>query len=229
MSLPARKVLILGGTGDIGSAISSRLTLDFGDEVIAVGSKDMNLADTNSVDLFLERHGSDFDVLVHSAGFNQPGLFESLDMQSIELTIQANLMGFLRVSQALVPYWKAQSRGSVVIISSLYGFFSRKGRMPYAISKHALIGAMKTMAIEFGEFGVMVNAVSPGYIDTKMTSKNNSPEVIQKLISVIPVKKLGLPDDVARAVSFLASPQNHYVNGLDLVVDGGYSVGGFQG
>lgn len=229
MSLPARKVLILGGTGDIGSAISSRLTLDFGDEVIAVGSKDMNLADTNSVDLFLERHGSDFDVLVHSAGFNQPGLFESLDMQNIELTIQANLMGFLRVSKALVPYWKAQSRGSVVIISSLYGFFSRKGRMPYAISKHALIGAMKTMAIEFGEFGVMVNAVSPGYIDTKMTSKNNSPEVIQKLISGIPVKKLGLPDDVARAVSFLASPQNHYVNGLDLVVDGGYSVGGFQG
>ena len=229
MSLSARRVLILGGTGDIGSAISSRLMLDFGDEVIAVGSKDMNLADTNSVDLFLERHGSDFDVLVHSAGFNQPGLFESLDIQSIELTIQANLMGFLRVSQALVPYWKAQSRGSVVIISSLYGFFSRKGRMSYAISKHALIGAMKTMAIEFGEFGVMVNAVSPGYIDTKMTSKNNSPEVIQKLISEIPVKKLGLPDDVARAVSFLASPQNHYVNGLDLIVDGGYSVGGFQG
>ena len=229
MSLPARRVLILGGTGDIGSAISSRLMLDFRDEVIAVGSKDMNLADTNSVDLFLERHGSDFDVLVHSAGFNQPGLFESMDIQSIELTMQANLIGFLRVSQALVPYWKAQSRGSVVIISSLYGFFSRKGRMSYAISKHALIGAMKTMAIEFGEFGVMVNAVSPGYIDTKMTSKNNSLEVIQKLISGIPVKKLGLPDDVARAVSFLASPQNHYVNGLDLIVDGGYSVGGFQG
>ena len=229
MILPARRVLILGGTGDIGSAISSRLMLDFRDEVIAVGSKDMNLADTNSVDLFLERHGSDFDVLVHSAGFNQPGLFESMDIQSIELTMQANLIGFLRVSQALVPYWKAQSRGSVVIISSLYGFFSRKGRMSYAISKHALIGAMKTMAIEFGEFGVMVNAVSPGYIDTKMTSKNNSLEVIQKLISGIPVKKLGLPDDVARAVSFLASPQNHYVNGLDLIVDGGYSVGGFQG
>jgi 3-oxoacyl-[acyl-carrier protein] reductase len=229
MSLPARKVLILGGTGDIGSAIARRLTLDFGDEVVAVGSNDLNLADTHSVDLFLERHGLDFDVLVHSAGFNQPGLFELLDMKNIELTIQANLMGFLRISQALIPHWKFRSRGSVVIISSLYGFFSRKGRMPYAISKHALIGAMKTMAIEFGEFGVMVNAVSPGYIDTKMTSKNNSPEVIQKLISGIPVKKLGSPDDVARAVSFLASPQNHYVNGLDLVVDGGYSVGGFQG
>ena len=229
MSLSPRKVLVLGGTGDIGSAIASRLTLDFGDEVVTVGSNDLNLADTHSVDLFLKRHSLDFDVLVHSAGFNQPGLFELLDMKNIELAVQANLMGFLRISQALIPHWKAQSRGAIVIISSLYGFFSRKGRLPYAISKHALIGAMKTMAIELGEFGVMVNAVSPGYIDTKMTSKNNSLEVIQKLISGIPVKRLGLPDDVARAVSFLASPQNHYVNGLDLVVDGGYSVGGFQG
>lgn len=229
MSFSARRVLVLGGTGDIGSAIASRLTLDYEDEVIAVGSKDLNLADAHSVDYFLEQHGSDFDVLVHSAGFNQPGLFESLDMQNIELAIQANLMGFLRISQALIPHWKLRSRGSVVIISSLYGFFSRKGRLPYAISKHALIGAMKTMAIEFGELGVMVNAVSPGYIDTKMTSKNNSPELIQELISRIPVKRLGSPADVARAVSFLASPQNYYVNGLDLVVDGGYSVGGFQG
>jgi NAD(P)-dependent dehydrogenase (short-subunit alcohol dehydrogenase family) len=229
MSLPKRRVLVLGGTGDIGSAITRRLTLDYRDEVIAVGSKDLNLADAHSIDFFLEQHGSDFDVLVHSAGFNEPGLFESLDMQNIELTIQANLMGFLRITQALIPHWKTRSWGSVVIISSLYGFFSRKARMPYAISKHALIGAMKTMAIEFGEFGVMVNAVSPGYINTKMTSKNNSPEVIQKLILGIPVKKLGSPDDVARAVSFLVSPQNQYVNGIDLVVDGGYSVGGFQG
>lgn len=229
MSLPARRVLVLGGTGDIGSAIAKRLRVDFGDEVITVGSKDLNLADVDSVDYFLKQNGSDFDVLVHSAGMNQPGLFESLDMQKIELTIQANLMGFLRISQALIPYWKLQSRGSVVIISSLYGFFSRRGRLPYAVSKHALIGVMKSMAIEFGEFGVMVNSVSPGYIDTKMTSKNNSPQVIKNLISGIPLKRLGSPDDVARAVSFLASPQNHYVNGLDLVVDGGYSVGGFQG
>lgn len=229
MNISSRKVLVLGGTGDIGAAITRRLILDYRDEVISVGSKDLNLADAHSVEFFLERYGSDFDVLIHSAGFNQPGLFEKLDMKSIESTIQANLMGFLRISQSLIPYWKTQSRGNVVIISSLYGFFSRKGRLPYAISKHALIGAMKTMAIELGEFGVMVNAVSPGYIDTKMTSKNNSPEMIQKLISGIPVKKLGSSDDVARAVSFLASPQNQYINGIDLVVDGGYSVGGFQG
>ncbi len=229
MNSPARRVLVLGGTGDIGAAISKRLILDYGDNIIALGSRELNLADVRSVDLFLEKYGANFDVLVHSAGLNQPSLFESLDMQNIELTIQANLMGFLRITQALLPYWKTRSQGNVVIISSLYGLFSRKGRIAYAISKHALMGAMKTMAIEFAEFGVMVNAVSPGYINTKMTSKNNTPEMIQKIISGIPIKQLGSPDDVALAVSFLASPQNHYVNGVNLVVDGGYSVGGFQG
>jgi 3-oxoacyl-[acyl-carrier protein] reductase len=156
-------------------------------------------------------------------------LFELQDIKNIELTIQTNLIGFLRISQALVPHWKRRSQGRVVIVSSLYGFFSRRARMAYVISKHALIGAMKTMAIEFGEFGVMVNAISPGYIDTKMTSKNNSSEVIQRLTAGIPVKKLGSPDDIARAVSFLVSPQNQYINGVDLIVDGGYSAGGFQG
>jgi NAD(P)-dependent dehydrogenase (short-subunit alcohol dehydrogenase family) len=229
MTLKKRKALVLGGTGDIGAAIAIKLAHDFGDDVVPVGSKDLNLADPKSIDIFIEKHGSEFDVLVHSAGVNQPGLIESLDLKNVEFAIHANLMGFLKLCQIMLPYWKKQSYGKIIIISSLYGFFSRKGRLPYAISKHALIGAMKTMAIEFAEFGITVNAVSPGYIDTKMTSKNNSPETIQKIINGIPVKKLGLPDDVARAVSFLASPENSYVNGLDLIVDGGYSIGGFQG
>ena len=229
MSFRKRRALVLGGTGDIGSAIASRLALDYGDSVVSVGTKELNLADAYSVELFLEQFGSDFDVLIHSAGFNEPGLFELQDIKNIELTIQTNLIGFLRISQALVPHWKRRSQGRVVIVSSLYGFFSRRARMAYVISKHALIGAMKTMAIEFGEFGVMVNAISPGYIDTKMTSKNNSSEVIQRLTAGIPVKKLGSPDDIARAVSFLVSPQNQYINGVDLIVDGGYSAGGFQG
>lgn len=228
MHLTRRKTLVLGGTGDIGRSIAKRLERDYSDAVTAVGSTDINLADPSSVDQFFNERGTNFDVLIHAAGMNDPGLFESLDMKDIESVMRANLLGFLRASQKLIPHWKTQRRGSVVVISSLYGFFSRRGRMPYAISKHALIGAMKTMAIEFAEFGVMVNAVSPGYIDTKMTSKNNSPETIQRLVAGIPASRLGSTNDVARAVSFLVSPENSYVNGLDLVVDGGFSIGGFQ-
>jgi 3-oxoacyl-[acyl-carrier protein] reductase len=229
MSFHKRRALVLGGTGDIGSAIASSLEHDFGDSVVQIGTKDLNLADAHSVGLFLQQYVLDFDVLIHSAGFNEPQLFESIDIRDIEFAIQTNLIGFLRISQALTSHWKRRSQGNVVIISSLYGFLSRRERIAYAISKHALIGAMKTMAIELGEFGVMVNAVSPGYIDTKMTSKNNSLETIQRLTAGIPLKKLGSPDDIARAVSFLVSPKNKYITGIDLVVDGGYTVGGFQG
>ncbi len=223
-----RKALVLGGSGDIGSSIANQLIQDHGDEVLAVGSKELNLLNSSSIERFVDEYGVDFDVLVHSAGLNQPGLFDVLDVIDIEKTIQANLIGFLRIAKALLPHWKKQSAGRVVILSSLYGKFSRKGRMPYAVSKHSLIGAMKTMAIEFADYGVTVNAVSPGFIDTKMTSKNNSPEVIKKIVSGIPLARLGLPVEVARAVSFLASPQNSYISGHDLVVDGGYSAGGFQ-
>lgn len=224
-----RKALVLGGSGDIGFSIACQLRHDYGDEVLAVGSKELNLLDGASIDRFFDEYGVDFDVLIHSAGLNQPGLFDTLDIIDIEKTIQANLIGFLKIAKALLPHWKKQSEGRVVIISSLYGKFSRKGRMPYVIAKHGLIGAMKTMAIEFADYGVTVNSVSPGFIDTKMTSNNNSSEIINKIVSGIPVARLGLPSEVARAVSFLASPQNLYINGHDLVIDGGYSVGGFQG
>jgi 3-oxoacyl-[acyl-carrier protein] reductase len=159
---------------------------------------------------------------------NTPGAFDTLPLKNIEVALQVNLLGFLRLVQAYSDHWKRMRNGHIVVVSSLYGFISRKGRLPYAVSKHALMGAVKTMAIEFGGYGVMVNAVSPGFINTKMTAKNNSPEVIKQLVARIPINKLGDCMDVARAVSFLASPTNHYINGHDLVVDGGYSVGGFQ-
>jgi 3-oxoacyl-[acyl-carrier protein] reductase len=97
------------------------------------------------------------------------------------------------------------------------------------MSKHALNGAVKTLAIELASHGVLVNAISPGYIGTKMTYKNNSPETISKLVSGIPLGRLGYPEDIAEVASFLCSPKNRYLTGQDLVVDGGFSVGGFQG
>ena len=100
--------------------------------------------------------------------------------------------------------------------------------MPYVISKHGLIGFVKTLAIELGSIGATVNAVTPGYINTKMTSKNNTPETIEKIVKGIPVGRMGTPEEIADAVAFLASEQNTYINGHDLVVDGGYSIGGFQ-
>lgn len=225
----SRRALVLGGRGDIGAAIAAELAAAWGDEVVPVGRQDFDLADPSSIDRFLATAGNRFDVLIHSAGLNRPGAFETLDLADVRLAVEANLHGFLRVAQALLPHWKAAGGGRVVVVSSLYGFLARKGRLPYVVSKHGLNGAVKTLAIELAPLGVTVNAVSPGYIETRMTSRNNDPATLARLVAGVPAGRLGRPDEVARAVSFLASPSNSYITGHDLVVDGGYSIGGFQG
>ena len=219
-----RKILVLGGSGDIGSEIVKKFPNDF---VVSVGSNSVDLSNKDSVDNFIKQHSS-FDTVIHSAGYNVPGAFETLDLDSIEKSVRTNLLGFLPIVQSNIEYWKTTGTGRVVVISSLYGFLSRYGRMPYVISKHGLIGFVKTLAIELGSIGATVNAVTPGYINTKMTSKNNTPETIEKIVKGIPVGRMGTPEEIADAVAFLASEQNTYINGHELVVDGGYSIGGFQ-
>jgi 3-oxoacyl-[acyl-carrier protein] reductase len=223
------RALILGGRGDIGAAIASRLATD-GLEVTAVGRHDFDLADNGSIDRFFsEREQGGYEVLVHSAGLNSPKLFEDLSESEIRLSLEANLHGFLHVTRKCLPVWKRRGFGRVLVISSLYGFLARRGRLPYVVSKHALNGAVKTLAIELASSGVLVNALSPGYIKTKMTSQNNSPETIAKFEAGIPVGRLGDPEDIAEVAAFLCSPTNRYLTGQDIVVDGGFSVGGFHG
>ena len=220
-----KTALVLGGTGDIGQAIASSLQ-ESGYFVTAVGTQDVDLTVPNSIDSFIK--DKSFDVLVHSAGVNVVGAFEDRSVADIELAIQANLLGFLQIVNKLIPHWKQNNFGRIVVISSLYGFTARKGRIPYVISKHGLIGAVKTLALELAQYGVLTNAVSPGYIQTKMTTKNNSTETIERLIQDIPQGRLGTPEDIAKIVNFLIIT-NSYINGQDIVADGGYSAGGFQG
>jgi NAD(P)-dependent dehydrogenase (short-subunit alcohol dehydrogenase family) len=219
-----RKILVLGGTGDIGNEIVKKFANDF---VISVGSSGVDLSNKESAKDFAKQH-SDFDTIVHCAGYNVPGAFETLDLDELEKSVRTNLLGFLPIVQSNIDHWKTTKTGRVVVVSSLYGFLSRYGRMPYVISKHGLIGFVKTLAIELGPIGATVNAVTPGYINTKMTSKNNTPETIEKIVKGIPVGRMGTPAEIADAIAFLASEQNTYINGHDLVVDGGYSIGGFQ-
>jgi 3-oxoacyl-[acyl-carrier protein] reductase len=222
-----KRALILGGRGEIGGSISHQLSLD-GLEAVSVGRSDFSLGSFEEIDAYFAKNGNNFDALVHSAGINHPKLFEQLSEEEISESLDVNLRGFLHVVRACLPYWKKNNFGRVVVISSLYGFLARRGRLPYVVAKHALCGAVKTLAIELAEHEILVNAISPGYIETKMTRANNSPEVIQKLLSGIPARRLGTPQDIAEVASFLCSAKNKYLTGQDIVVDGGFSVGGFQ-
>jgi 3-oxoacyl-[acyl-carrier protein] reductase len=221
------KALILGGKGGIGSAISRRFAAE-GYTVIAVGRDEFDLADPAAIDDWFAANSFAFDVLVHSAGVNHPAPFTELDMTTIEAGLEANLMGFLRVLKHVVPGMTAKHWGRITVMSSLYGFLSRRGRITYAMAKHALNGAVKTLAIELGPQGILVNSVAPGFVMTDMTRTNNDDATIQRLVSGIPLGRMAEPEEIADVVYFVSSAQNRYLTGQDLVVDGGFSVGGFQ-
>lgn len=221
------RALILGGKGDIGSAITQKLRSN-DIEATGVGRLDFDLTNPSQITDYFKDHGNQFDILIHSGGLNHPKNFEELSDAEIRESLNANVLGFLDVVRELTPYWKKNKFGRVLVISSLYGFLARKGRLPYVMSKHALNGAVKTLAMELASYGVLVNALSPGYISTKLTYKNNPPETIDRLVSGIPVGRMGEPNDIAEVAAFLCSSANRYINGQDIVVDGGYSVGGFQ-
>jgi Dehydrogenases with different specificities (related to short-chain alcohol dehydrogenases) len=221
-----KKVLILGGTGAIGQGIAEKLQNE-DVELFCVGSNDLDLSDREAIDLFFAKFGIDFDIVIHSAGYNKPCLFKDSNFKDIKKSLDINLNGFLYLIKKIVPYWDQKQTGDVVIISSLYGFLGRKGRLPYSISKHGLLAVVKVLAIELADIGVKVNAVSPGYIDTKMTRQNLSDVEIRYIEQSVPLKRLGTPQDIGEVVKFLVSDLNTYITGQNIVVDGGYSIGGF--
>jgi len=221
------RALILGGKGDIGGSITHKL-ISTGIEAVGVGRSDFDLANSDQIESYFLKNGAQFEILIHSAGLNDPQIFEELTDEEIRKSLNANVHGFLDVVRKLIPYWKSVGFGRILVISSLYGFLARKGRLPYVMSKHALNGAVKTLAIELAPYGVLVNALSPGYVKTKLTIKNNSTATLDRLISGIPIGRMGEPSDIAEVATFLCSTSNRYINGQDIVVDGGYSAGGFQ-
>lgn len=221
------KVLVLGGKGAIGGAIAEHFTA-CGHAVTAVGRGEFDLARREQILDYFAQQPAEFDVLVHSAGWNVPKAFDQSSDDDIRLSLEANLFGFLCVVRACLPHWKQTGSGRIVAISSLYGFLGRHGRLPYVASKHALNGSVKTLAIELAPHGVLVNTVSPGYIATDLTFRNNSPEKIDALVAGIPVGRMGSPLEIAKVAAFLGSRDNTYINGQDIIVDGGFSIGGFQ-
>jgi NAD(P)-dependent dehydrogenase (short-subunit alcohol dehydrogenase family) len=225
-SQSVRRVLILGGSGGLGAAMAD-VFRGHGDKVVATGRAQMDLADPAAIDRYFAANPAAFDVLVHSAGVNDPKDFVRLSDAEIARSLQVNVQGFLHVLRHVEPHLR-ERRGRVLAISSIYGFLSRRGRLAYSVSKHGLVGAVKALAIELGPHGVVVNALSPGFIMTKLTTKNNSPEMIERIRGWIPVGRLGTPEEIAEVAWFLCSPANTYINGADIVVDGGFSIGGFQ-
>jgi 3-oxoacyl-[acyl-carrier protein] reductase len=220
------RLLLTGGHGEIGAAIGARF-VEAGYQVVAPRSRELDLSVDAGLAPFVAAQPP-FDALIHCAGFNTPKPFEQIPLEELLRSLSVNTVSFVRLCQLLAPGFRARGGGRVLAISSIYGVVSREKRLAYATSKHALLGAVQSLALELGPDGVLVNALSPGFIDTAMTRRNNDEATIRSLEAAVPLRRLGKPGDMAELAFFLCSEANRYLAGQNVIADGGYLAGGFQ-
>jgi 3-oxoacyl-[acyl-carrier protein] reductase len=162
------------------------------------------------------------DILVNAAGILYPTRFDALTVEEWDRVVTVNLRGTFLPMHAVYPHMKAQGRGSIVNFSSTAGLtVSTLGGAHYTASKHAVMGLTRAVAKEGGPFGVRVNAVCPGLIDTEMVRATIPPEQIRRYEASFPIHRLGTADEVAELVLFLASDRSAYITGTAMNISGG--------
>jgi len=232
-------VLVTGASGGIGRAIAKKFTQDgakiaLNDIVQAeenlkklaeeLGGKYF-LADVSKleeVERMVEEIQKEFgrlDVLVNNAGITQDRTLAKMTKEEWQKVIDIDLTGVFNCSKASLPLLIA-NQGKIVNISSLVGQRGNFGQTNYAAAKAGIIGFTKALTKEVGRFGVTVNAIAPGFIETRLT-ENLPPEVIETVKKFTPLGRFGKPEEVASLVVFLASEEANFITGAVVNIDGG--------
>jgi len=163
------------------------------------------------------------DVVVNNAGITDDTLMLRMSETQFDRVIETNLKGVWAMCKyALKPLMQA-GQGRIINIASVAGMMGNIGQANYAAAKAGVIGLSKTLAREMASRNLTVNVVAPGFIQTNMTA-NLSPQIKEAAIAMIPLKRFGLPEDIAQMVSFLASNKAQYITGQTFVVDGGMTM-----
>jgi len=171
------------------------------------------------VETILQQLGQ-IDILVNNAGITRDKLILRMTEEDWDAVLNINLKGTFNCTKAVVRHMSKQKSGKIVSIASVVGEMGNAGQANYAASKAGVIGFTKTIAREFASRGINVNAIAPGYIETPMTDVLPA-KVKEELKRLIPVERLGKPEDVAEAVLFLVSEASSYITGQVLNVNGG--------
>ena len=164
------------------------------------------------------------NIMVNNAGVIRDGLFVGMKPDEWNVVIQTNLGGTFNFCHAVAMKLARQRKGRIINISSVAATNTNAGQTNYAASKGAINSFTRALAVELAGRGVTVNAIAPGFIETEMTEavRNKAGDLIKKMI---PMKRLGLPDDIAKVAVFLASADAGYITGQILTVDGGLTLG----
>ena len=239
MSKNTPVALVTGGSAGIGASICQHL-LDDGYHVLNLSRRksesqsdritdvEVDLSDVEATKNTIAGLAAKYEItsLVHNAGVIRPDLIEDVKLEDVEYVTRLHLYTSILLTQGVLDAMKAKKFGRIVLISSraMLGLETRTG---YAATKAGQIGLVRTWAMELGQHGITVNAVAPGPIVTDMFTEvvpENSDKARQ-IAQSVPVRRLGKPDDVSRAVMFLLSPANGFVTGQCIFVCGGASLG----
>ncbi|BAH37389.1 MAG TPA: SDR family NAD(P)-dependent oxidoreductase [Gemmatimonas aurantiaca] len=166
-------------------------------------------------------HSKRLDVLVNNAGVMPSGLLGTLDRAAIDAAFAVNTTGAILCLQSAMRLMQRARHGAIINVSSVLASHGVAGRTAYAASKAALEAATRTAAAECASWGIRVNAVAPGWIDTDLVAEYSTSEQ-DAIRARVPMGRVGRPEEVARAITFLASDASSYITGVVLPVDGGY-------
>ncbi|MEI8280135.1 MAG: SDR family NAD(P)-dependent oxidoreductase [Bacteroidota bacterium] len=239
-----RIALVSGAAKGIGKAISQRLiddgfyiiaidmdhengqklTNEFGDEKLEFHL--MDICNSKQVAALFSQIITKYnriDAVVNNAGIIRDNMIWKMSESDFDTVINVNLKGTWLMCREASIVMKQQNFGRIVNIASR-AWLGNRGQSNYSASKAGVVALSRVLALELGKYNISVNSVAPGLIDTPLTQKLE-PDVLQKLIEAQPSRSMGLPEDVANAVSFLVSEKTRFVTGQTIYVDGGKSIG----
>jgi 3-oxoacyl-[acyl-carrier protein] reductase len=172
----------------------------------------------------VEKEWGPIRILVNNAGIIKDDLFVRMEPAAWDAVVRTNLGGTYNFCRAVAFNMMRQRQGRIINVSSVAADRANPGQTNYAASKGAINAFTRALAVELASRGVTVNAIAPGFVETEMTEavRNKAGDLIKKMI---PMKRLGKPEDIARVVVFLASPDAGYITGQVITVDGGLSLG----
>ena len=236
--------VITGGSGGIGKAIAQMFALNFTDVVVNYRNSEEEanaiVAEINDssqfalavqadvstaegaarlVDTVVEEFGR-IDILVNNAGITRDTLLMRMAESDWDDVLTTNLKSAFLCSKAAIRPMLKQRSGRIISITSVVGQAGNAGQANYAAAKAGIIGFTKSLAKEVGSRGITVNAIAPGFVDTRMTA-GLPDETKAKVLEQTPLRRFGTPDDIAGAVVFLAGPHASFITGHTLTVDGG--------